>query len=140
MEPHEQKTVGAWTVETLDSTDEGVAFLVTGEGASLFHAGDLNDWVWEGEPEEENRAITAKWRQEIARIEGRHFDLAFVVLDPRQEEDFWRGMDWFMRHTRTDKVYPMHFWKDWSVFSRLRELSCSEPYRDKLASESEYER
>ena len=127
------------TVEALPSTDEGVAFLVTADETSVFHAGDLNDWVWEGEPEADNEAITAKWRAEIARIEGRHFDLAFVVLDPRQEADFWRGIDWFMRHTQTDKVYPMHFWKDWSVFSRLRELPCSEPYRDKLVSEYEYQ-
>ena len=127
------------TVEALPSTDEGVAFLVTADETSVFHAGDLNDWVWEGEPEEDNEAITAKWRTEIARIEGRHFDLAFVVLDPRQEADFWRGIDWFMRHTQTDRVYPMHFWKDWSVFSRLRELPCSEPYRDKLVSEYEYQ-
>lgn len=139
LRPHEQVTVGDITVETLDSTDEGVAFLVTADETSVFHAGDLNDWVWEGEPEADNEAITAKWRAEIARIEGRHFDLAFVVLDPRQEMDFWRGIDWFMRHTQTDKVYPMHFWKDWSVFSRLRELPCSEPYRDKIASECEYQ-
>lgn len=31
------------------STDEGVAFLVTAEGRTVFHAGDLNWWHWEGE-------------------------------------------------------------------------------------------
>ena len=29
-------------VETLTSTDEGVAFLVTADGQTVFHAGDLN--------------------------------------------------------------------------------------------------
>lgn len=136
--PHEKTAVGSLTVETLESTDEGVAFLVACEGASIYHAGDLNDWVWEGEPEQDNLDMTARWRAEIAGIEGRHFDLAFVVLDPRQEDDFWRGMDWFMRHTHTDKVYPMHFWKDQSVFARLRAMECSGPYRDRLAAETEY--
>ena len=66
LRPHERVTVENVTVETLDSTDEGVAFLVTADETSVFHAGDLNDWVWEGEPEEDNEAITAKWRTEIA--------------------------------------------------------------------------
>ena len=37
------------TVETLPSTDEGVAFLVTADGQTIYHAGDLNWWHWEGE-------------------------------------------------------------------------------------------
>ena len=36
-------------VEALPSTDEGEAFLVTADGLTLFHAGDLNWWHWEGE-------------------------------------------------------------------------------------------
>ena len=36
------------TVEALPSTDEGVAFLVTADGCTVYHAGDLNWWHWEG--------------------------------------------------------------------------------------------
>ena len=32
------------TVETFPSTDEGVAWMVTVNGQSIFHAGDLNWW------------------------------------------------------------------------------------------------
>ena len=35
-------------IETLRSTDAGVAFYVETHGATFFHAGDLNDWTWEG--------------------------------------------------------------------------------------------
>ena len=41
---------GAVRIRTLKSTDEGVAFLVEAEGKSIYHAGDLNWWYWEGEP------------------------------------------------------------------------------------------
>ena len=44
------------TVEALPSTDEGVAFLVTAEGRTVFHAGDLNWWHWEGEDPVWNRS------------------------------------------------------------------------------------
>ena len=36
-------------VEALPSTDEGAAFLVSADGRTIFHAGDLNWWHWEGE-------------------------------------------------------------------------------------------
>ena len=34
---------------TLKSTDLGVAFLIEDNERMIYHAGDLNDWVWEGE-------------------------------------------------------------------------------------------
>lgn len=135
---HEQKRLGTLCVETLDSTDAGVAFLVSAEGKTIFHAGDLNDWVWEEESPEENRAMTARFRTEVARLAGRHIDAAFLVLDLRQEADFACGFDYFMRHTETARAYPMHFWKDFSVFGRLRALPCSEPYRERIAGAEEY--
>ena len=138
MGAKERLQFGEITVETLNSTDEGVAFIVTAEGKTIYHAGDLNDWTWDGEPEEENRAMQEAYRQEIGRLAGRRIDLAFLPLDPRQEGDFYRGFDYFMGHTDTVKAYPMHFWEDFGVFARLRALPCSEPYRDRIAGEGEY--
>lgn len=134
----ETKRFGPIRVETFESTDVGVAFLVSAEGKAIFHAGDLNDWVWAGEPPEENRAMTARFQTEIGRLSGRRIDAAFLVLDPRQEADFARGFDYFMRHTDTMRAYPMHFWNDFSVFARLRALPCSAPYRGRVAQETEY--
>ena len=42
---------GDFRVRTLLSTDEGVAYAVEVDGLRLFHAGDLNWWHWEGEPD-----------------------------------------------------------------------------------------
>lgn len=135
---YETLQCGALSVETLRSTDEGVAFLVSAEGETIFHAGDLNDWVWEEEAPAENHAMTVRFRAEVGRLAGRRIDAAFLVLDPRQGADFARGFDYFMRCTDTVRAYPMHFWKDRSVFARLRALPCSEPYRDRIAGEEEY--
>ena len=44
-------------LETLLSNDSGVAFILKAKEGSIYHAGDLNDWYWEGEPEEENRRL-----------------------------------------------------------------------------------
>jgi L-ascorbate metabolism protein UlaG (beta-lactamase superfamily) len=108
---------------TLRSTDLGVAFLIE-DGQDLFyHAGDLNDWVWEGEPDAYNEEMTKNYRMEIARLAQklgqRSMDAAFVVLDPRQEKDYDRGMCFFLKNIPAKQVYPMHYWDDPSVIGRF---------------------
>ena len=102
------------TLHTFHSTDLGVAFLVEDGENLIYHAGDLNDWFWEGEPEEWNAQMTADYRRQI-RLLGetlgqRPLDAAFVVLDPRQEADYDRGMCFFLEHIVAKQVYPMHYW------------------------------
>ena len=97
-------------VETLLSTDQGVAFLLTTSEGVIYHAGDLNDWYWEGEPDQDNRTMTGRYRAEIDRIKGRNVDIAFVPLDPRQEKDYARGMLYFLKQVPAKHVFPMHYW------------------------------
>ena len=78
---------------TLTSTDEGVAFLLDYLGKRIYHAGDLNHWVWKGEPEEYNKAMTQAFREQMDRLEGLVIDLAFAPLDPRQEEYYYLGLE-----------------------------------------------
>lgn len=121
-------------IETLNSTDEGVAFIVTVEGKTIYHSGDLNLWAWNHKDESNNESAREEFEKEIAKIKNRYFDAAFLVLDPRQGEWFHSGFDYFMKNTNTDKVYPMHFWNDSSVIKILKAMSCSEIYRDKIIS------
>ena len=114
---------------TFHSTDEGVAFLLTCPEGVLYHAGDLNDWVWEGEPERDNRQMTGSYRHEINLIAGLlqdkgipAVDLAFVPLDPRQEKDYDRGLLYFLKKIPVKQVYPMHYWGNSDVIGQfLRE-------------------
>ena len=99
---------------TFKSTDLGVAFLIEDQDKLIYHAGDLNDWVWEGEPDSYNKQMTIDYRKQIdllvEKLNGRKIDVAFVVLDPRQEKDYDRGLCYFLEHVPVDKVYPMHYW------------------------------
>lgn len=107
-------------VETLCSTDSGVAYLVTTEEGVIYHAGDLNDWRWEEETEEYNHDMTARFRREIDRIAGRKTDVAFLPLDVRQEKDYDRGMLYFLKKVPTECVYPMHYWGHPEVIEKFR--------------------
>ena len=119
-------------VQTLQSTDEGVAFIVYMEDKVIYHAGDLNWWHWEEEDDAYNRMMRGDYQKEIETLAGEKLDLAFVVLDPRQEEQFYWGFDWYMWHTDTKIVFPMHMWKQYEVQDRLIGMEVSEPYREKI--------
>lgn len=102
------------TLYTFRSTDLGVAFLLEDGEERIYHAGDLHDWFWEGEPEDWNRQMTADYRAQMAllaqTLRGRPIDTAFVVLDPRQEDAYDRGLCYFLEHIPAKQVYPMHYW------------------------------
>ena len=84
------------TVETLPSTDEGVAFLVTADGKTIFHAGDLNWWHWEGEPDPWNSDMEKAFQVYAEPLRGRAIDLAMLPLDPRLNRDGFRGPKHFL--------------------------------------------
>lgn len=106
-------------VSTLLSNDCGVAFIVETKEGRIYHAGDLNDWYWNGEPEEDNRQMTAMYRTEIDKIKGIHFDIAFVPLDPRQEEHYADGMIYFLENVECDAIFPMHYWEEQKVIDKF---------------------
>lgn len=105
---------GLW-IATLRSTDMGVAFLVECEGKLLYHAGDLNCWVWDGAPRMENDQMERQYREELGLLSGKEIDVAFVPLDPRQDADFDLGMRYFFEAVGAKTVFPMHMWEDYSV-------------------------
>ena len=110
---------GGIQVETLLSNDSGVAFIVSAGEGVVYHGGDLNDWYWEGEPEEENLALRTIYHTEIGKIKGRHFDVAFVPLDPRLEAHYADGLLYFLENVDCDAVFPIHYWGEPAVIQRF---------------------
>lgn len=104
---------------TFRSTDLGVAFLIEDDNVLIYHAGDLNDWVWEEETDDYNRQMTQDYRSQIRLLaeilHSREIHVAFVVLDPRQEKDYDRGLCHFLETVPAKHVYPMHYWDDPTV-------------------------
>jgi len=119
-------------IETLASTDEGIAFIITLNNKVIYHAGDLNWWSWDGETQDEYMDATNRFQKEMAKIKDREFDIAFVPLDPRQEDRFWWGFDYFMKTTKTKLVFPMHFWKDYSIIGKLKNMEKAKEYSDRV--------
>lgn len=133
VKPNARVKVDNLDIQTLESTDLGVAFIVNVDGKRIYHAGDLNWWHWEGElSDEENEAMGDKYKHEINKIKGMTFDLAFIPLDSRQGLQYYLGFDTFMKNTNTKAAFPMHFWKTYRVIDMLINSEHATLYKDRI--------
>lgn len=119
-------------VQTLKSTDSGVAYIVECFGKSIYHAGDLNWWIWNELPENKNTDMTKKFKEEIDKLLKQSFDVAFLPLDPRQEDKFYWGFDYFMSKCNVKSAFPMHLWGKYEIIETLKQMNVSDNYRDKV--------
>lgn len=136
FKPGESRDLDSLSVQTLKSTDEGVAFLVRTEGKTIYHAGDLNDWRWPGEPDSWNRKMKEQFDRSIAPLRDLHIDAAFLPLDPRQEAYYALGLDFFLSLTadgnQGERIYPMHCWEDYTIIDRWLLEHPNHPQRERI--------
>ena len=108
-------------IEALNSTDEGAAFLVTSGERTIFHAGDLNWWHWEGEDKGWNRNMEVNFKKYAEALRGRTVDLAMLPLDPRLgEAGFW-GPAYFLETAEIRRFLPMHQWGEFDFTRKFLE-------------------
>ena len=102
-------------LHTYLSTDAGVAFAVEADGKHIYHAGDLNNWKWEGAGDLINGKIERVYKHQINSMSDTYFDAAFVVLDPRLAQHKFKGFDYFLKNVSAKYVFPMHCWQEFGV-------------------------
>lgn len=119
-------------IETLKSTDEGVAYIVHIDGITVYHAGDLNWWHWNEESDAFNNMIKHQYTSEINKIKGMSVDIGFVPVDTRLGDKYILAIDYLMRNVDIKHIFPMHFWKDYRIFDLLKGDIRTKEYRDKI--------
>lgn len=105
MKPRESWSPGDLVVAATGSTDEGVGFLVTVDGLTLYHAGDHARWG-----DEDAKAFEAeiRWLKNV----GSRIDLAFFPIatgrtcDPRPS--IWQGVRYAAVELKPRVLIPMH--------------------------------
>lgn len=120
------------SIETLRSTDVGVAFYVETNGAAFFHAGDLNNWKWEGAGELINGQMERAYKSQIKKLADKKIHLAFIPLDPRLEKHQDLGLDYFLHHTDADYIFPMHMWQDYSGIGEYKRKITNAALADRI--------
>lgn len=112
-------------VKVCGSTDIGSSFLVELAGWTLFHAGDLNCWHWEGEADQHymDRA-REDFLRELSFVKSQlqsPLDLAFFPVDDRMGGVYYEGADHLIRQMRPRHFFAMHFWGRYAVQQKLQE-------------------
>lgn len=117
---HEQVTVlkegeryddGVVKVSAFGSTDTGNSYVVEVDGLTLFHAGDLNAWVWKDESTQaEIQSAINEFKSKLAPISKAfpRLDCAMFPVDKRIGRDCWEGAGMFVRTIDTGLFVPMH--------------------------------
>ena len=104
---------GQIRVRTLKSTDEGVAFLLDVEGRRIYFGADLNYWYWKEEGSEWNDSQKQAYSEELGKLkamiekDNKGIELAFAVLDNRQQEHAYLGITYFMQLVGAKYVFPI---------------------------------
>lgn len=129
MRPGDFLDLGIIKIDAFDSTDIGNSYAVRSDLFSIFHAGDLNAWLWmeESTPEEIEESRTSYIRI-IDKINEKfcRFDIVFFPVDSRIGKGFHIGAKIFLERFKVDCFYPMHFelWEN-ETERRRRHLDAS---------------
>ena len=119
-------------ITTLKSTDAGVAFYINVNGVYIFYAGDLNDWTWEGVGDLINGRQRKAYRHEISRLSDKPIHLAFVPMDSRLNVHQADAIDYFVRNTDAEFIFPMHMWKDYSGIAKYIKRLTNKALSDRI--------
>ena len=112
LKPGETYSDSLMKVEAFDSTDIGNSYAVETGGETIFHAGDLNAWVWKDEStEEEVNAAIAAFEKILDAIAQKYpvMDIAMFPVDSRIGRDYFTGAAMFVRKIDVRHFFPMHF-------------------------------
>lgn len=120
VQPHKHYAVDQISVDTLFSTDQGVAFIIKADHQNIYFAGDLNNWYWECEPDQDNEWQNVHYHQELDRIRNVHFDLACIVVDDRQEDAYLLGLKGFLETCHADVILPIHYFGHYTISDHLK--------------------
>lgn len=116
-------------VKAYGSTDIGISFLVKLDGLTIFHAGDLNWWHWKDDSFEERKAAEQNFKTEIEKIKGESIDIAFFPVDPRLEEFYSIGAEYFIKEIHPEILIPMHFGDNANITKEFAEKSSQLPVK-----------
>lgn len=111
-------------VKAYGSTDSGDSFLITLQGVTFFHAGDLNNWHWIGEStEREIKKAEGDYSAELHYIakDVDKVDVTMFPIDRRMKGDYAKGARQFLKLIKSTIFVPMHFGNDYEGGNAFKE-------------------
>lgn len=120
VSPDKQYKLDDLNIKTFRSTDAGVAYYVECNGITMFHAGDLSNWKWEGAGDLTNGVQERSYKFQIRQLTGLPIQAAFIPMDPRLGQHQSAGLEFFLQETEAEHIFPMHMWQDYSGIAAFK--------------------
>lgn len=118
LKPGMEFSTDALHVRAFGSTDIGNSYVVECDGLRIFHAGDLNAWVWteDSTPGEIRMAIN-NFQAKLNEIkkylqtaeDGGEIDICMFPVDSRIGGKYYTGAKMFLEQVYVKRFFPMHF-------------------------------
>ncbi len=106
VEPEEWSEVDGVRILGLESTDQGVGFLLQLAGKNIYFGGDVAEWDWP-QADERARAFSREhFAKTLETLRAYDVDLAFSNADSRLAN--WSGAERFIELVRPRFFVPMH--------------------------------
>ena len=115
ISPYEEITLDEVYIKAYGSTDIGVSFLIKVDSVVIFHAGDLNWWYWKDDSKADKENAEIWFKSEVEKIKETVIDIAFFPVDPRLEEKYYLGGEYFIEKTSPKIFIPMHFGENYNI-------------------------
>ncbi|MBC8587158.1 MBL fold metallo-hydrolase [Paratissierella segnis] len=119
IDPYEELKLQDVAIKAFGSTDLGVSLLIKLEDKNIFFAGDLNWWHWEEDFPEDQLKEEKDFKDEVSKIIGERIDVAFFPVDPRLEDAFYLGAQYFIEKLKPKIFFPMHFGDKYEIIPKL---------------------
>ncbi len=121
VEPDEKYEMGKLQIETLESNDLGVAYLLTYNGKKIYYGGDLALWIWPDTPKQAEKVIKEYFGEVLDRLKRENIDIGFSNWDPRME-NLAGGWE-FLKKVRPRLFVPMHTFGRHEILAELKETT-----------------
>lgn len=73
-----------------------------------------------------------RYRHEIEKMRGSKFDFAFVPLDPRLDDAYKLGLDFFARTVDVKTIFPIHLWENYGLIKKLKSDPNARNYANRI--------
>ncbi len=120
---YEELNIEKVNIKAYGSTDIGVSFLVKADGKAIFHAGDLNWWCWWDDSEKNLKRAEKRFKDEIEKIKGEKINIAFFPVDPRLEQNCYKGPEYFIKEIQPEVFIPMHFGDNYAEVEKYMKIT-----------------
>lgn len=126
VEPEHSYQTKYFNLETLESNDLGVAFLIQFAAFNIYFGGDLANWNWDELDRVEREQMEVFYHKSLAKLKKWPIDIAFVNTDRRLKN--WAGAGEFISQIKPKIFIPMHtFGKTRTIDLFVKEVALTNP-------------